>query len=105
MSFFFLDPETYKKYKDEVIGLSNSLQVDINEHLPAEQRRGGLSDAQIAERMGLEEQVVREIRVVAERDFYPIDEWQKAIAFKEEACRAYQKRGVSYATKKYAQKE
>ena len=29
--------------------------------------------------MGLEERVVREIRVVAERDEYPIDEWEKAL--------------------------
>ena len=50
MSFFFLDPEIYKKYKDEVLALSNSVQVNINEHLPAEKRRGGLSDKQIAEK-------------------------------------------------------
>jgi len=104
MSFFFIDPEIYKKYKDEIIRLSNSIQIDINEHLPAEQRKGGLSDRQIAEKLGLEERVVREIRVVAERDYYPIDEWEKAIEFKDKACRAYQKKGVSYATKKYLKK-
>jgi hypothetical protein len=35
--------------------------------------------------------------VVAERDRYGIDEWQKAIEFKDRACRAYAKEGASYA--------
>ena len=52
----------------------------------------------------LEEDLVREIRVVAERDYYPIDEWQEAITFKDKACRAYQEKGVSYATKKYSKR-
>ncbi len=104
MSFFFLDPELYARHKDEVLRLSNSLQVDINEHLPAERRNPGCSDKEIAEQLGLEEHVAREIRVVAERDFYPIDEWQEAIAFKDAACRAYREKGVSYAMKKYQKK-
>jgi len=104
MGFFSIDPETYRKYKDQVLALSNSIQVNINEHLPPEKRQGCLSDQQIAEKLGLEERVVREIRVVAERDYYPADEWESAIRFKEEACRAFAKSGVSYATKKYAQR-
>lgn len=104
MGFFFIDPETYNRHKQEVIELSNSVQISINEHLPEKQRKGGLTDAQIAERLGLDEQVVREIRVVAERDYYPIDEWQRAIEFKDNACRSYQEKGVSYATKKYLKK-
>lgn len=104
MGFFFIDPETYHKYKDQVLALSNSIQVNINEHLPLEKRQGCLSDKQIAEKLGLEERVVREIRVVAERDYYPVDEWEEAIRFKEEACRGYAKSGVSFATKKYAEK-
>lgn len=104
MGFFFIDPEVYHKYKDKVLELSNSIQVNINEHLPLEKRQGCLSDKQIAERLGLEERVVREIRVVAERDYYPIDEWEEALRFKDEACRGYAKSGVSFMTKKYAQK-
>lgn len=105
MGFFFIDPETYKKYKDEVLSMSNSIQININEHFPAEKRTGRMSDKQIAEKLGLEERVVREIRVVAERDYYPIDEWQKAIEFKDKACRAYAEKGLSYATKKYLKKD
>ncbi len=101
MTFFFIDPKTYQKYKDQVLELSNSIQIDINEHLPREQRRGGMTDKQIAEKLGLEEHVAREIRIVAERDYYPIDEWQNAIEFKDNACRSYQEKGRAYATKKY----
>lgn len=105
MGFFFIDPQTYRQHREAVLSLSNSVQINIHEHLPAEQRRGGLTDSQIAEKLGLAERVVREIRVVAERDYYPIDEWEKAIAFKDEACRAYREKGVSYATKKYLPKK
>ncbi len=99
MGFFFIEPELYHRYKDDVLRLSNSFQVNIQEHLPAEQRQRGLSDKEIAEQLGLEEHVVREIRVVAERDYYPIDEWQNAITFKDKACRAFAKHGNSYVFK------
>jgi hypothetical protein len=99
MGFFFLDPKTYQQHKDEVLRLSNSIQVDIHEHLPPEKRRRGLSDGEIAERLGLEERVVREIRVVAERDYYDLAEWEKAIEFKDRACRAYAREGLSYVFK------
>ena len=99
MGFFFVDPEVYRTYKDEVLRLSDSRQVNIHEHLPADQRQRGLSDKEIAERLGLDERVVREIRVVAERDYYPLDEWEKAIEFKDKACRAFAKHGNSYVFK------
>ena len=100
MGMFFVAPEIYKKYKDQVLALSNSIQVNINEHLPKEKRRGGLSDKQIAEQLGLEERVVREIRVVGEREYYPLAEWEEAIRFKDEACRGFAKSGLSFHTKK-----
>ncbi len=100
MGFFFVDPETYKRYKDEILRLSDSFQVNIQEHLPAETRQRGLSDKEIADKLGLEERVVREIRVVAERDYYDLDEWEKAIQFKDKACRAFSKHGLSYVFKK-----
>jgi len=99
MSFFFVDPEVYKKYKDEVIALSDSVQVNFQEHLPPEKRRRGFSDLEIAEKLDLDERTVREIRVVAERDTYDLDEWEKAIEFKDKACRAFARHGISYVFK------
>ena len=99
MSFFFVDPEIYRKYKDEVLSLSDSVQVDFQEHLPPEKRQRGLSDREISEKLSLDERTVREIRVVAERDVYGIDEWEKAIEFKDKACRAFAKHGISYVYK------
>ncbi|MCY3929519.1 MAG: hypothetical protein OXG81_14740 [Acidobacteria bacterium] len=99
MAFFFVDPETYRRHREEILKLSNSIQVDIHEHLPGEKRRRGLSDREIADRLGLDERTVREIRVVAERDYYDIEEWEKAIEFKDKACRTFAEEGVSYVFK------
>ena len=96
---FFIDPELYERHKEEVLRLSDSTQVNFQEHLPPAERRRGLSDAEIAERMSLDEATVREIRVVAERDVYDLDEWHKAIEFKDKACRAFAKHGLSYVYK------
>ena len=104
MGFYFVDPETYKKYKDEVLSYSQSVQVNTQEFLTEEKRKRPLSDKEIAEKMGLEERVVTEIRVVAERDEYPIDEWEKALEFKDKTCREYARTGLSSVTKKYLKK-
>ena len=104
MSFYFVDPETYEQYKDEILDLSHAVQINFHEHLAPEARQPGLSDKQIAEKLNLEERVVREIRCVAERDKYPIDEFERAIQFKEKACRDYAKSGMSSVTKKYVEK-
>jgi hypothetical protein len=77
---FRLDPDVYRKYRDEVLQLSNSFQV-----IGAR----GLSDAEIAEKLGLDERTVTEIRCVAERDTYSLDEWQRAIDFKRRATREW----------------
>ena len=104
MGFYFVDPETYNKYKDEILEMSHAVQINFQEHLPVEKRRPGFSDKQIAEKLGLELQVVREIRCVAERDKYPLDEFEEAIRFKEKACRDYAKRGMSAVMEKYVKK-
>ena len=104
MSFFFIDPETYRKYRDQVIELSQSIQINLPEHLPPERRKPSYSDEQIAEKLGLDTRTVREIRCVAEREYYGLDEWQKAIEFKEKACRDYARSGLSSATGKYVKK-
>lgn len=101
MSFYFVDPDTYNKYKDEILELSHAVQVNFQEHLPAEKRQPGLTDQQIADKLGLELEVVREIRCVAERDKYPIDEFEAAIRFKEKACRDYARQGMSAVMEKY----
>ncbi len=103
--FYYVDPETYEAHKNDVLRLSNSVQINIQEHLPAGQRRRGLSDREIGEELGLDEHVVREIRVVAERDHYDLDEWQKAIDFKDKACRAFSEQGLSYVFKQRKQQE
>ena len=74
---FRLDPELYRRHKDTVLQLANSFQR-IGQR--------GLSDREIAEKLGLDERTVTEIRVVAERDCYPLDEWERAIQFKRKAC-------------------
>lgn len=101
MGFYFVDPETYRKYRDEVLALSQSIQVNYQEHLPRDQRRPGLSDRQIGEKLGLEERVVQEIRCVGERDHYPIEEWEAALRFKDETCRKVTREGISAVTKRY----
>ncbi len=104
MGFYFVDPDTYKKFKDEILSYSQSVQVNTQEFLPEDKRKRPLSDKEIAVKMGLDERVVREIRVVAERDEYPIDEWEKALEFKDKACREYARSGLSSVTKKYLKK-
>jgi hypothetical protein len=101
MTFFHLDPEIYKKHRDEGLKLSDSFQVNLQEHLPAEKRGKPMSDAQIAEHLGLDARTVSEIRVVAERDYYDLDEWEKALRFKDETCRGVTTQGISFVTKKY----
>ena len=104
MSFYFVDPETYRKYKDQVLKMSHGVQVNAQEHLPADKRQASLSDGEIAERLGIEERTVRENRCVAERDRYPIDEFEAAIRFKDTACREYAAKGMSSVMSKYVQR-
>ncbi len=104
MSFFFVDPEIYEKHKDDVLALSQSIQVNYPEHLPPDQRSPALSDRQIAERLGLDERTVREIRCVGEREYYDIEEYDRAAIFKETQCRAYAEKGLSGITAKYVER-
>jgi hypothetical protein len=77
---FRLDPELYRRHKDTVLQLANSFQR-IGQR--------GLSDREIAEKLGLDERTVTEIRCVAERDCYGLDEWEQAIEFKRKAAREW----------------
>ena len=102
---YFIDPKIYKKYKEQVLEMSQSIQINYPERISPEKRRPGFSDEQIAEAIGIETSIVREIRCVAEREYYSLDEWQRAIYFKDNACREYSVRGVSSVTKKYLKKK
>ncbi len=104
MGFFFVDPETYEKYKDQVLALSHAVQVDFQEHLPPDARHPALSDAEIGRRLGLDERVVREIRCVAERDRYGVEEFEVAADFKDRACREWARSGMSSVMKPYVDK-
>lgn len=104
MSFFFVDPDVYKKYRSRVVEMSQSIQINYQEHLPSEKRTTGFSDEQIANKLGLDVRTVIEIRCVAERDQYDIDEFEKALDFKERTCRGYAKQGLAFVTKKYLKK-
>ncbi len=101
---YFVDPATYEKYREAVLEMSNSVQINLPEHLPPDQRKPCRSDKEIAHVLGLDEPTVREIRCVAEREYYGLDEWQKALAFKDEACRGYARQGLSFVTKKYVKR-
>ena len=101
MPFYFVDPEVYKKYRDQVVEMAQSIQINYPEHMPAEKRKPGFSDEQIAEKLGIDARTVSEIRCVAERETYDVDEWEKAVEFKDRQCRGYADRGLSFTTKKY----
>ncbi|MEM7426204.1 MAG: hypothetical protein AAF441_08910 [Pseudomonadota bacterium] len=101
---YFVDPETYEKYREAVLEMSNSVQINLPEHLPPDQRKPPRSDAEIAEALDLDEATVREIRCVAEREYYGLEEWQKALEFKERTCRGYARQGLSFVTKKYVKR-
>ncbi len=92
--FHVVDPALYEAHREQVVGLSNSFQVNRNEFLPEGQRRRGLSDVEIAERLGLDVRDVTEIRVVAENDQYPIEEYEAAARFKDDAAASYHEGGV-----------
>ena len=58
MPFYFIDPEVYRKYRDRVVEMAQSIQVNYVEHLPAEKRKPGFSDEEIAEKLGLDARTV-----------------------------------------------
>ena len=93
--FHVVDPDLYDRYRAEVLALTNSYQVDINEFLPNDgTRKRGLSDAEIADRLGLDIRDVTEIRVVAEHDEYPVEEYEASARFKDAAAASYLEGGV-----------
>jgi len=98
---YFVDPEIYEKYRDAVLEMSNSVQINLPENSPQDERRRGRSEREVAEAVGLDGATVREIRGGAGREWYGLEEWQKAIDFKDKACRGYARQGLSFVTKKH----
>ena len=72
-----VNPEMYKKYKEKVLGLSNAIQ----------EGERGLSVREIADKLGLKLEDVKEILSVAEKDV-PLSWYEDAERFKEERVRA-----------------
>ena len=92
--FHVVDPDLYDQHRAEIARLANSHQVDINEFLPDHVRQRGLSDAEIAERLGLDVRDVTEIRVAAEHDEYGLEEYEASARFKDAAAKMYREGGV-----------
>jgi len=67
----------YKKYKEKVLGLSNAIQ----------EGERGLSVREIADKLDLKLEDVKEILSVAEKDV-PLSWYEDAERFKEERVRA-----------------
>lgn len=68
-----VSPELYKKYKTAILEYSNAVH---------DSRKRGLTHAEIAEKLGLEEWEVKEILAVAEKDI-PSSWWPEADEFKK----------------------
>lgn len=92
--FHVVDPELYRQYRGQVVRMSNSHQVNINEFLPDTVRQRAMTDAEIAAELGLDIRDVTEIRVVAEHDEYPIEEYEASARFKDAAAASYRQGGV-----------
>jgi len=78
--------KVYERYKDQILRLSLSYQrwvaaEDSGVLLKAVDQ---LSDKQIAERLGLDGEVVRRIRCMAEWDL-PLEVWRNAAEFKRQS--------------------
>lgn len=92
--FHTVDPELYRRHRAQIVQMSNSHQVDINEFLPADVRQRAMTDVEIAEQLDLDVRDVTEIRVVAEHDEYPIEEYEASARFKDAAAASYRDGGV-----------
>ena len=68
-----VSPELYKKHKTVILEYSNAVH---------DSRRRALTNAEIAEKIGLTEEEVREIVAVAEKDL-PAAWWPEADEFKK----------------------
>lgn len=86
-----ISKELYQRYREEVLRLSNSFQY----YEPAARSRG-LTDRELGERLGLREEEVTQIRVMAELDTPPIENWLRAPQQKREKALRFIQAGFRY---------
>ena len=75
----FVTPDLYNRYKDEVWKLTNAQQS----YEPGKAHRG-LSDEEIAERLGLKAEQVTEIRCIVENEMISLEKYLDARSAKEQ---------------------
>lgn len=75
----FIPPEMYRRYRDEVLKLTN-----IRQRFEPGKRLRGLSDQEIASHLGLKIEEVVEIRCLAELEVTPLEAALEAEEIKEE---------------------
>lgn len=78
----FISKELYKRYKDKVWQLTNAKQ----RYEPGKAHRG-LSDREIADRLGLSSEEVTEIRCIAENEMISLENYLDAEGIKEKRYR------------------
>jgi len=86
----YISPEIYNKYKQQVLDMSLAVQ----NYVGIEQQRvdTSLTDAEMAERLGLTAAQVREIRTIAFNDLHPADMWLNSDDEKRMKCQRYFKK-------------
>jgi len=83
----YVSAELYNKYKKQVHDMSLATQKYIG--LQQQRVTTSLTDAEIAEKLGLSVADVREIRVIAQNDLHAADTWAKSDNEKRRKCQTF----------------
>ena len=83
----YVSPELYNKYKQQVLDMSLAVQNYIG--LEQQRESSCLTDAEIAQKLGLSAEDVREIRTIAQNDLMPADTWMKSDREKRRKCQSF----------------
>lgn len=75
---FTISPDLYRQHKDQVLALTNARQ----RYEPGKKLRG-LTDAEIAQKLGITTEEATEIRCIAEVDLADADRFFEADGWKE----------------------
>ncbi|MDP2646340.1 MAG: hypothetical protein Q8P24_15485 [Desulfobacterales bacterium] len=81
----YISPELYDRYKHQVLEMSLAVQNYVG--LQHVRETSCLTDAEIAEKLGLPREQVTGIRMIAEMDLMPADTWINSDAEKRRKCR------------------